>query len=252
MNDLPKTTVFATDDNVCICPSCGDLAEWQIDDYVGMLSPEYERKYYHFLCGPDSLKPEEYDTPIELGMVWCCQCRARCVIDPFVKPRKLTQAEVKEKWSNKIEEFRSKYGRYDYPRISDDIYEVDAFEVTLAFIERYVDSAVSCLTSERPLSREEISTIVRPREYSYYERQKEEEMSAQIQQNREKLGVKEQEESEDYPKLFNLSLETNSFDAFRPAVPYPNGIDLEHDGVMCYMKCRSATDQIFYYQMSGD
>lgn len=201
---------------VCQCNGFKDDCEYIWDDY-------YE----------NDVDRDNFNNGIPIGMIWCDKCHGRFVIDPFSEPTPITKKEAKEL----------------FPEISDDIINnegFDLFAVDLAYILRITTHTMSKLRL-----KDENATISEEAIRDLYNHISDECPYLPKDEILEKYGLEKKKEKRQNGK--QLSLPVNSYNSESPSPnnPYPEHIDLNHDGVDIKLLCRSTTGTEFHIWYSG-
>jgi len=278
-----KTIVLEGDEQVALCPSCSFLA-YHETSYSQLISKDLGSSYlsldFPFGSSIEEIvsKIIETESGADYGMIWCDNCAARCVFDPFVLPVKLTKEEAERKYHIRDCERGSKRNPEKF-----EIGNANIWEFEVAWINIMVDSSINDFIASsqltraqlenfykagtRPLDRDSITekrvTLMRkygikyrpldsdsidPEDYEIYEKYG----------GKELLGASMDDEYDDRKDLdvsarFTVSSLVDNFDLSEPVTPYPRGTSLAHDGIEILLKCTSpATGKTFNYIFSGD
>lgn len=271
---ITRTIVFEGDEACALCPSCSHLAYHECS-YSQLISEDLGVNYLKldvpFGSSIQEIVSKE-NSGADYGMIWCDNCAARCVFDPFVLPVKL------EKGSDALKAYKINIrGRNPERFILDDTGFPDnsvIWEFEIAWIDIMVDSLINDFIASSQLTHDQLaefyetgmreitekrvavmkkygikyrpldSDSIDPEDYEIY--------------GKELVGASMDDEYDDRKDLdgnarFTVSSPVDNFDLSEPVTPYPPGTSLAHDGIEILLKCASpGTGKTFNYIFSGD
>ncbi len=193
------------------CPYCGEIEELEYYDYV--------------------------DRP----MIWCWgDCEARCILNmPLEYANYFLDGIGNIKYADPADKILFKLF-HDSVLVNDPPFEYDkekydrCYKIELLFIRRIVTSELAEYAAKQQIPEENVRELV---ENKY-------EQSLIDKFNIMKVDEKNKDD-------FNVSINCNSYNISRPENPYPQNIDLGHDGI--YMFCEVVYNgEQYYYKYWGD